>query len=76
VIVLRNLVTILRPRLQWLFPADENIWVSPLIPCDNRQEADDQFHKQVAYQMVFWTMVHTTAHYVNFFNVSHDSLYG
>jgi hypothetical protein len=27
------------------------------------------FHKQVAYSIVFWAMVHTTAHYVNFYNV-------
>lgn len=34
-------------------PLDENIW----------------FHKQVAYSMAFWAMIHTTAHYVNFYNV-------
>ncbi|WVW83996.1 hypothetical protein I302_106021 [Kwoniella bestiolae CBS 10118] len=51
--MLRNILKLIRPRLMWLFPADENIW----------------FHRQVAYQMVFWTMVHTTAHYVNFINV-------
>ncbi|TYJ54144.1 hypothetical protein B9479_005242 [Cryptococcus floricola] len=51
--MLRNVIKLVRPRLMWLFPADENIW----------------FHRQVAYQMVFWTMVHTTAHYVNFINV-------
>ncbi|WVQ99607.1 hypothetical protein IAU59_006743 [Kwoniella sp. CBS 9459] len=51
--MLRNVLKLVRPRLMWLFPADENIW----------------FHRQVAYQMVFWTMVHCTAHYVNFINV-------
>ncbi|KAF8560294.1 hypothetical protein OG21DRAFT_1473741 [Imleria badia] len=51
--MLRNVVTLLRPKLVWLFPADENIW----------------FHRQVAYSMAFWTVVHTTSHYVNFFNV-------
>ncbi|KAI0801157.1 NADPH oxidase [Fomes fomentarius] len=51
--MLRNIIRVVRPRLTWLFPADENIW----------------FHRQVAYSMAFWTMVHTTAHYVNFFNV-------
>ncbi|OCF33042.1 hypothetical protein I317_07500 [Kwoniella heveanensis CBS 569] len=51
--MLRNILKLVRPRLMWLFPADENIW----------------FHRQVAYQMVFWTMVHCTAHYVNFINV-------
>ncbi|OMP88221.1 NADPH oxidase 1 [Diplodia seriata] len=34
-------------------PLDESIW----------------FHRQVAYSMVFWTIVHTCGHYVNFFNV-------
>ncbi|KAF8846310.1 hypothetical protein BDN67DRAFT_890690 [Paxillus ammoniavirescens] len=51
--MLRNLIRVVRPKLAWLFPADENIW----------------FHRQVAYSMAFWAMVHTTAHYVNFFNV-------
>jgi len=51
--MLRNIVRIVRPKLTWLFPADENIW----------------FHRQVAYQMLFYAVVHTTAHYVNFFNV-------
>lgn len=51
--MLRNIIRVLRPKLTWLFPADENIW----------------FHRQVAYSMAFWAMVHTTAHYVNFINV-------
>ena len=51
--MLRNIIRVVRPRLTWLFPADENIW----------------FHRQVAYSMAFWAMVHTTAHYINFFNV-------
>ncbi|KAE9408170.1 NADPH oxidase [Gymnopus androsaceus JB14] len=51
--MLRNIIRVVRPKLQWAFPADENIW----------------FHRQVAYSMAFWAMVHTTAHYVNFFNV-------
>lgn len=51
--MLRNILRFVRPKLNWLFPADENIW----------------FHRQVAYSMAFWAMVHTTAHYVNFINV-------
>jgi NADPH oxidase len=51
--MLRNIIRFVRPKLSWLFPADENIW----------------FHRQVAYSMAFWAMVHTTAHYVNFINV-------
>ena len=51
--MLRNIIRVVRPKLTWLFPADENIW----------------FHRQVAYSMAFWSMVHTTGHYVNFFNV-------
>jgi len=51
--MLRNIIRVIRPKFTWLFPADENIW----------------FHRQVAYSMAFWTMVHTTAHYVNFINV-------
>jgi NADPH oxidase len=56
--MLRNIIRILRPRLTWLFPADENIW----------------FHRQVAYSMAFWAMVHTTAHYVNFINVERTQI--
>ncbi|KAI0313512.1 NADPH oxidase [Amylostereum chailletii] len=51
--MLRNIIRVIRPKLAFLFPADENIW----------------FHRQVAYSMAFWSMVHTTAHYVNFINV-------
>ncbi|KAJ7786237.1 NADPH oxidase [Mycena metata] len=51
--MLRNIIKVVRPKVTWLFPADENIW----------------FHRQVAYSMAFWAMVHTTAHYVNFINV-------
>lgn len=51
--MLRNIIRVIRPKLTWLFPADENIW----------------FHRQVAYSMAFWAMIHTTAHYVNFLNV-------
>jgi NADPH oxidase len=51
--MLRNVIRVIRPRLAWAFPADENIW----------------FHRQVAYSMLFFSIVHTTAHYVNFINV-------
>ncbi|KAF8971404.1 NADPH oxidase A [Flammula alnicola] len=49
---------VLPSMLTWLFPADENIW----------------FHRQVAYSMAFWAMVHTTAHYVNFINVERTQI--
>lgn len=51
--MLRNIIRVVRPKLTWAFPADENIW----------------FHRMVAYQILFWAVVHTTAHYVNFINV-------
>lgn len=56
--MLRNIIRVVRPKLAWLFPADENIW----------------FHRQVAYSMAFWSMLHTTAHYVNFINVERRQL--
>ncbi|KAF8632633.1 hypothetical protein AX15_001832 [Amanita polypyramis BW_CC] len=56
--MLRNIIRVIRPRLAWLFPADENIW----------------FHRQVAYSMAFWAVVHTSAHYVNFINVERAQL--
>ncbi|KAF8202852.1 NADPH oxidase isoform 1 [Pholiota molesta] len=56
--MLRNIIRVIRPRLTWAFPADENIW----------------FHRQVAYSMAFWAMVHTTSHYVNFINVERTQI--
>ncbi|KAF2839279.1 NADPH oxidase [Patellaria atrata CBS 101060] len=35
------------------------------LPLDETQ----WFHRQVAYSMLWWTIVHTSSHYVNFFNV-------
>ncbi|KAF2721354.1 hypothetical protein K431DRAFT_320440 [Polychaeton citri CBS 116435] len=32
------------------------------------------FHRQVAYTMLFWTVVHTASHYVNFFNVERSQI--
>jgi hypothetical protein len=54
--MLRNIICVVRPKLSWLFPAEENIW----------------FHTQVAYSMKFWATVHTTVHYINFINVEHS----
>ncbi|KAJ7220234.1 NADPH oxidase [Mycena pura] len=56
--MLRNVIRVIRPKMVWLFPADENIW----------------FHRQVAYSLAFWAMVHTTAHYVNFINVERTQI--
>ncbi|TDL28527.1 NADPH oxidase [Rickenella mellea] len=56
--MLRNIIRVIRPKLAWAFPADENIW----------------FHRMVAYQFAFWAMVHTTAHYVNFINVERTQI--
>ncbi|KAJ7672258.1 NADPH oxidase isoform 1 [Mycena polygramma] len=56
--LLRNIIRVVRPKLAWLFPSDENLW----------------FHRQVAYSMAFWAMVHTTAHYVNFINVERTQI--
>ncbi|KAJ7642202.1 NADPH oxidase isoform 1 [Roridomyces roridus] len=56
--MLRNIIRVVRPKLTWLFPADENIW----------------FHRQVAYSMAFWAMVHTSAHYVNFIQVERTQI--
>ncbi|PGH07570.1 hypothetical protein AJ79_06240 [Helicocarpus griseus UAMH5409] len=43
-------------------------WVRPKfrwLPLDESQ----WFHRQVAYSLLFYSIVHTTAHYVDFFNV-------
>lgn len=44
----RNILRFLRPQVVAMFPADENIW----------------FHRQVAYSMAFWSVIHTTGHYI------------
>jgi len=53
-----------------LLPMCRNIlrYIRPKIkflPLDESQ----WFHRQVAYSLLIWTIVHTSAHYVNFFNV-------
>ena len=58
-----------------LFPMCRNLlrWIRPKvrwIPLDESQ----WFHRQVAYAMLFWTIVHTSAHYVNFFNVERSQI--
>ncbi|KAI1825639.1 putative FAD binding protein [Xylaria intraflava] len=53
------LLPVCRTLVRWVrpkirfLPLDENIW----------------FHRQVAYAMLFFTLVHVAAHYVNFYNV-------
>ncbi|CAG8683546.1 26714_t:CDS:2 [Dentiscutata erythropus] len=53
--VLRNIIKDLRDIsfLNNFIPFDENLW----------------FHRQTAYAMLFWTLVHTFAHYVNFWKL-------
>ncbi|TIB75270.1 general substrate transporter [Wallemia mellicola] len=53
-----NVIHLVRSYLGPAVPLDENIW----------------FHKQVAYMLLFWTIVHVTAHYVNFINVERMQL--
>ncbi|ELR05322.1 hypothetical protein VC83_06343 [Pseudogymnoascus destructans] len=53
-----------------LLPMCRNIlrWVRPkvrFLPLDESQ----WFHRQVAYSMLVYTIIHVSAHYVNFFNV-------
>ncbi|KZF24242.1 hypothetical protein L228DRAFT_252625 [Xylona heveae TC161] len=53
------LLPMCRNLLKWIrpklrfLPLDESVW----------------FHRQVAYSMLVWTIVHTASHYVNFFNI-------
>lgn len=58
-----------------LFPMCRNILkvIRPKIrwlPLDESQ----WFHRQVAYSMLIWTIVHVAAHYVNFFNVERSQV--
>ncbi|GAA5867119.1 hypothetical protein JCM8547_006245 [Rhodosporidiobolus lusitaniae] len=56
--VLRNIIRVLRPGLTWIIPLDENLWM----------------HRQFAYSILFWSIVHTTAHYVNMINVERTQI--
>ena len=53
------LLPVCRTLMRWIrpkvrfLPLDENLW----------------FHRQIAYAMLFYTVLHTAAHYVNFYNV-------
>ena len=40
------------------------------LPLDESQ----WFHRQCAYSLLFWTIVHTSSHYVNFFNVERNQI--
>lgn len=58
-----------------LLPMCRNIlrWIRPklkFLPLDESQ----WFHRQVAYAMLVFAIIHTSAHYVNFFNVERAQL--
>ncbi|KAL8850578.1 MAG: hypothetical protein Q9221_004448 [Calogaya cf. arnoldii] len=53
-----------------VLPMCKNVlrWIRPkvrILPLEESQ----WFHRQVAYSLLFWTILHVSAHYVNFFNV-------
>ncbi|GAA6012833.1 hypothetical protein JCM11491_006193 [Sporobolomyces phaffii] len=52
--LLRNLIRWIRPVVPVrVVPLDESVWC----------------HRQLAYSLLFWTVVHVTSHYVNMINV-------
>ncbi|KAI4287696.1 MAG: hypothetical protein L6R35_003047 [Caloplaca aegaea] len=58
-----------------VLPMCKNIlrWMRPKLrwlPLDESQ----WFHRQVAYSLLFWTIIHVSAHYVNFFNVERNQI--
>ncbi|KAK4932521.1 hypothetical protein LTR66_015967, partial [Elasticomyces elasticus] len=58
-----------------LLPMCRNLlrWVRPKVrwlPLDESQ----WFHRQVAYSLLFWTVVHVAGHYVNFYNVERSQI--
>ncbi|KAL8649112.1 MAG: hypothetical protein Q9210_004595 [Variospora velana] len=58
-----------------VLPMCKNIlrWMRPKLrwlPLDESQ----WFHRQVAYSLLFWTIIHVGAHYVNFFNVERSQI--
>ncbi|KAL9125727.1 MAG: hypothetical protein Q9175_008028 [Cornicularia normoerica] len=58
-----------------LLPMCKNLlrWIRPKIRWLSLDESQ-WFHRQVAYSMLFWTCVHVSAHYVNFFNVERNQI--
>ncbi|KAI4208247.1 MAG: hypothetical protein LQ346_000127 [Caloplaca aetnensis] len=58
-----------------VLPMCKNIlrWIRPKVkwlPLDESQ----WFHRQVAYSLLFYTIIHVSAHYVNFFNVERSQI--
>ncbi|KAL8809488.1 MAG: hypothetical protein Q9223_001248 [Gallowayella weberi] len=58
-----------------VLPMCKNVlrWIRPkvkILPLDESQ----WFHRQVAYSLLFWTIIHVSAHYVNFFNVERSQI--
>ncbi|KAL8759161.1 MAG: hypothetical protein Q9199_000981 [Rusavskia elegans] len=58
-----------------VLPMCKNVlrWIRPkvrILPLDQSQ----WFHRQVAYSLLFWTILHVSAHYVNFFNVERSQI--
>ncbi|KAI4104681.1 MAG: hypothetical protein L6R36_002491 [Xanthoria steineri] len=58
-----------------VLPMCKNVlrWIRPkvrILPLDESQ----WFHRQVAYSLLFWTILHVSAHYVNFFNVERSQI--
>ncbi|KAF2429464.1 hypothetical protein EJ08DRAFT_280041 [Tothia fuscella] len=48
-------------------------YIRPKVPWLHLDESQ-WFHRQVAYSMLFYTCVHTCAHYVNFYNVERSQV--
>ncbi|KAL8713374.1 MAG: hypothetical protein Q9220_002573 [cf. Caloplaca sp. 1 TL-2023] len=58
-----------------VLPMCKNVlrWIRPkvrILPLDQAQ----WFHRQIAYSLLFWTIFHVCAHYVNFFNVERSQI--
>lgn len=58
-----------------LLPMCRNLltWIRPKVRWLHLDETQ-WFHRQVAYSLLIWTIVHVSSHYVNFFNVERSQV--
>ncbi|TIB36257.1 hypothetical protein E3P81_00018 [Wallemia ichthyophaga] len=66
--MLKNLIHVIRSCFGSVIPLDEPVYVIRALQ-EPSNSNKSWFHKQVAYMLLLFTIIHVTSHYVNFINV-------